>query len=94
MKEENMRKAAPFLVAAAAILWGVLVVFVRKLNAAGFAAMDIVCIRVYGSALFLMAGLALTQRKWLRIHIRDSWCFVGTGVFSIVFFILLFQVLS
>ena len=86
MKDERMKKAAPFLVAAAAILWGVLVVFVRQLSGAGFGAMEIVCIRVYGSALFLTVGLILTKRKWLRMKLADSWCFLGTGVFSIVFF--------
>lgn len=45
------------MVAAAAILWGVLIVFVRKLNAAGFEAMDIMGIRVYGSAFFLCLGI-------------------------------------
>lgn len=86
MNTSKMKKAAPFLVAAAAILWGILVVFVRKLNTAGFEAMDIVCIRVYGSAFFLILGLGVLKRKLLRIKIKDSWCFVGTGVFSIVFF--------
>lgn len=86
MNTDKMRKAAPFLVAAAAILWGFLVVFVRKLNAAGLEAMDIVGIRVYGSAFFLFVGIGAFQRKWLRMKIKDSWCFVGTGVFSIVFF--------
>lgn len=86
MNTDKMRKAAPFLVAAAAILWGFLVVFVRKLNAAGLEAMDIVGIRVYGSAFFLFVGIGMLQRKWLRMKIKDSWCFVGTGVFSIVFF--------
>jgi len=86
MNTNKMKKAAPFCVAAAAVLWGVLVVFVRQLNAAGFQAMDIVCVRVYGSTFFLLTGLTVFQRKWLRIKIKDSWCFVGTGVFSIVFF--------
>lgn len=86
MNTSKMKQVAPFLVAAAAILWGVLVVFVRKLNQEGFSAMDIVCIRSYGSVLFLFPGLFLIQRKLLRIRIRDSWCFLGTGVFSIVFF--------
>lgn len=86
MNTDKRKKAAPFLVAAAAILWGFLVVFVRKLNAAGLEAMDIVGIRVYGSAFFLFVGIGALQRKWLRMKIKDSWCFVGTGVFSIVFF--------
>lgn len=82
----KMHKIAPVLVAAAAILWGILVVFVRKLNAAGFGAMDIVGIRVYGSAFFLVVGLLVSRRKLLKVKGKDCWCFLGTGVFSIVFF--------
>lgn len=81
-----MQKVAPFLVAAAAILWGILFVFVRQLSAAEFSAMDVVCIRAYGSVLFLVPGLLMVNRKLLQIKLRDSWCFAGTGVFSIVFF--------
>lgn len=81
-----MRKAAPFLVAAASVLWGILFLFVRALSAAGFTAMEIVCIRAYGSVLFLFPGLFLVNRDLLRIRLRDGWCFVGSGVFSIVFF--------
>lgn len=86
MNENKMKKVAPFLVATAAVCWGVLVIFVKQLNSAGFKAMDIVCIRSYGSVLFLFPGLFLIQRKMLRIRMKDSWCFLGTGVFSIVFF--------
>lgn len=84
--QEIMRKAAPFLVAAASVLWGVLFLFVRSLGAAGFSAMEIVCIRAYGSVFFLFPGLFVTKRSLLRVRLRDGWCFVGTGVFSIVFF--------
>lgn len=114
----TLQKAAPLLVAAAAVLWGILVIFVRKLNAAGLEAMEIVGIRVYGSAFFLFAGIWLFQKVrygkedrqsarkgmegkepdreitqeetgWaslLRIKWPDAWCFLGTGVVSIVFF--------
>lgn len=82
----KMKKVAPFLVAAASVLWGILFVFVRKLSEADFSAMDVVCIRAYGSVLFLFPGLMVVNRKLLKVRIKDSWCFVGTGVFSIVFF--------
>ena len=85
-KSRLMKKAAPLCVAAAAILWGVLVVFVKQLSNAGFSAMEIVALRVYGSATFLILGLFIVKRNWLRIKIKDSWCFLGTGVLSIVFF--------
>lgn len=81
-----MKKAAPLLVAAAAVLWGILVIFVKQLGAAGFSAMEIVAMRVYGSAFFLLSGLGIYSKKLLRIRWKDSWCFVGTGVVSIVFF--------
>lgn len=83
---KKMQKAAPFLVAAASVLWGVLPLFVRTLNEAGFSAMEIVCVRAYGSVLFLFPGLLVVQRSLLKVKLRDCWCFVGTGIFSIVFF--------
>ncbi len=86
MENGKMQKVAPFLVAAAAILWGILFIFVRQLSTAEFSAMDVVCIRAYGSVLFLVPGLLMVNRKLLQVKLRDSWCFVGTGVFSIVFF--------
>lgn len=86
MENKRLKQAAPFLVAAASVLWGVLFVFVRKLSEGGFSAMDIVCIRAYGSVFFLFPMLFLMNRRAMRIKLRDCWCFVGTGVFSIVFF--------
>lgn len=86
IRNKKMRKAAPFLVAAASVLWGLLFLFVRELSGAGFSAMDIVGIRAYGSVLFLFPGLFVADRRLLRVSVQDLWCFVGTGVFSIVFF--------
>ncbi len=81
-----IQKAAPVFVTGAAILWGILVIFIKKLNAAGLSSMEIVTLRVYGSAVILILGLLLYNRKLLRISVKDTWCFVGTGVISIVFF--------
>jgi len=81
-----MKKIAPFFVAGAAILWGILVIFVKQLSGAGLESMEIVTLRVYGSALVLIIGLLLYNRKLLQIRWKDAWCFVGTGVISIVFF--------
>ena len=81
-----IQKAAPVFVTGAAILWGILVVFVKQLSGAGLSSMEIVTLRVYGSAVILVNGLLLYNRKLLEIKLKDSWCFVGTGVISIVFF--------
>lgn len=82
----NMKKIAPLFVTVAAVLWGMLFIFVRQLSGAGFGSMEIVCIRVYGSAAMLIAALLIGNRRMLCVKLKDTWCFVGTGVFSIVFF--------
>ena len=85
-KLKMIQKAAPVFVTGAAILWGILVIFVKNLSGAGLSSMEIVTLRVYGSALILVCGLLLYNKKLLKIRAKDSWCFVGTGVVSIVFF--------
>lgn len=81
-----IQKAAPVFVTGAAILWGILVIFIKNLSVAGLGSMEIVTLRVYGAALVLLIGLLLYNRKLLKIRLKDAWCFVGTGVVSIVFF--------
>ena len=81
-----LNKAAPVFVTGAAILWGILVIFVNNMIVAGLESMEIVTLRVYGAALILVIGLLLYNKKWLSIRLKDAWCFVGTGVVSIVFF--------
>ncbi len=81
-----IQKAAPVFVTGAAVLWGILVIFIKNLSVAGLESMEIVTLRVYGAALVLMVGLLLYNKKLLRIRLKDAWCFVGTGVVSIVFF--------
>ena len=81
-----IKKAAPVFVMGAAILWGILVIFIKNLSSAGLESMEIVTLRVYGAALVLVTGLLLYNKKLLKIRIKDAWCFVGTGVVSIVFF--------
>lgn len=81
-----IQKAAPVFVTGAAILWGILVIFIKNLSSAGLESMEIVTLRVYGAAFVLVIGLLLHNKNLLRIKLKDAWCFVGTGVVSIVFF--------
>ena len=81
-----IQKAAPVFVTGAAILWGILVIFIKNLSVAGLSSMEIVTLRVYGAAFILMIGFLLYNKKLLKIRLKDAWCFVGTGVVSIVFF--------
>ena len=81
-----MKKFAPILILIAGILWGSMGLFVRTLNAQGLASMEIVGLRAAVTAVALFLFLLLFDRKLFRIHLRDLWCFLGTGICSIVFF--------
>jgi drug/metabolite transporter (DMT)-like permease len=85
-KNGFMKRSAPFFIFLAGVLWGSMGLFVRKLNALGLASMDIVALRAMVTAIALFFYLFLFQRSLLKIRIRDIWCFLGTGICSIVFF--------
>ena len=67
-----LNKAAPVFVTGAAILWGILVIFIKNLSVAGLGSMEIVTLRVSGAALVLVVGLLLYNKKLLRIRPKDA----------------------
>lgn len=81
-----MKKAAPLLVIIAGCLWGSMGIFVRGLSSYGFTSLEIGALRVFGALLFLGVGIFLYNKKLLCVRLKDLWCFVGTGIISIVFF--------
>ncbi len=81
-----MKKTAPLFVLIAGCLWGSMGIFVRGLSLYGFTSLEIGALRVFGALLFLGAGIFLYNKKLLRVRVKDLWCFVGTGIISIVFF--------
>lgn len=85
-KDIQMKKMAPLFVLLAGCLWGSMGIFVRGLNVYGFDSMDIVFLRVFGAMLVLGLWMLFFDRKKFRIRRKDIWCFIGTGVISIVFF--------
>lgn len=81
-----MKKLAPFLVLIAGILWGLIGIFIRGLDAAQLDSMDIVMLRAVVTSVLLFVYLFFTNREMLKIRLKDLWCFLGTGLCSIVFF--------
>lgn len=81
-----MKKLAPIFVCIAGTLWGSMGIFVRRYNASGLASMEIVALRCIITAIIMFFVLFIYDKKMLRIRFRDIWCFVGTGILSIVFF--------
>ncbi len=81
-----MKKLAPVFVILAACLWGNMGIFVRGLSQYGFESLEIVFIRVIGASVLLFLWMLCFNRDKLKINWKDIWCFIGTGIVSIVFF--------
>lgn len=72
----------------AGALWGSMGLFVRRLGSGGMglSSAEIVMMRCIVAAAVLFIYLAVRERSLLQIRLRDLWCFLGTGICSIVFF--------
>ena len=70
----------------AGLLWGSMGLFVRYFTAIGCSSMEIVAIRVISTIFVLLPVTAVFRPSWLKVAPKDLWCFVGTGMCSIVFF--------
>ena len=81
-----MKRAAPFLIVLAGILWGTMGLYVRVLNGAGMYAIQIVFLRAVITALVMAVVILLTQRDRFRVRWKDLWVFLCGGICSILFF--------
>ena len=71
---------------AAASLWGSIGIFIKTLTAAGFSPMQLVTFRTLISMTLIFLFLLWKDPQKLKIRLRDIWMFIGTGLFSFVFF--------
>ncbi|WP_339060370.1 EamA family transporter [Tepidibacillus marianensis] len=69
-----------------ATLWGLIGFFVQGLYQVGFTPIEVVAVRVMVTAVLLFVYVLFKDRSLLKINWKDSFYFVGTGIFSIVFF--------
>ncbi len=78
---------ARIFIVSAALLWGALAIFVKKLTNYRFSEMEIVAIRVFGAFLCLVPIMLMKQKKSVFcIKINHLLYFLGTGLCSIVLF--------
>lgn len=80
------KKIASLLVLLAGSLWGFMGLLVRSLSGEGLSSMDICFVRAVVTLVVMFVGLLFFKREVLKVRIKDLWCFVGTGAFSITFF--------
>lgn len=82
-----MKKSISYVcVVAAALLWGCMGILVRTMNEGGLTSVEVVTFRCVVTATIMLFGMFLFKREELKIRLKDIWCFLGTGVFSVVFF--------
>lgn len=86
MTRKSLIKSGTPLIISAAVLWGMMGIFVRTLNGYGFSSMQIVAVRVIFAAVLMGIVLLIKDRSLFKIKLKDIWCFLGTGICSIVFF--------
>lgn len=86
MKQLLKKRIAYLYVLGGASLWGIIGLFIDVLSSAGFTALQIVTLRVVSASIMLVAYLLATNPSALKIDVKDSFSFIGTGILSIVFF--------
>ena len=83
---QKLKRRAYFFVIVAAMLWGTLGIFGKKLNEFGFNPAQVVFIRAIVASVTLILFVLIKNINLLKIKPRDSIYFVGTGILSFVFF--------
>lgn len=81
-----MNRKALLAVLAAGTFWGFMGVFVRYLNTAGFGSLEVAQTRITTGLVLVGLYLLFFDRKSLKIRLRDVWCFIGTGIVSLLLF--------
>ena len=82
---KNRLTPATYVVLGAA-LWGIIGLFTRSLYERGLTPLQITFVRCLFTLIVITIVILIHDRKLLRIDIKDVWMFIGTGLFSIVFF--------
>jgi len=82
------RKSGIIPVLLAALLWGTMGLFVRYFKALGLGVEEIVFIRIAVGAAAFSATMLIKDRSAFKLKLGDIWCFVGTGLVSLLFFTL------
>lgn len=82
----NRKTVSALLVASAGSMWGFMGLLVRRLSAANLSSIDVCFLRALVTAIAMGLLLLAVNRKAFSIKLKDIWCFIGTGVISVVFF--------
>lgn len=86
MSERIKAKISYLYVFGAGVSWGIISLFLKPLLNSGFTQIQTVTVRCLIAAAALGAVMLVSDRKSFKINPRDIWCFLGTGIVSMMFF--------
>ena len=81
-----MKKKALAAVLAAGTLWGTMGFFARSLYSAGFGPLEVAQTRITTGLILVGLYILLFNRSQFRVKLKDIWCFLGTGIVSLLLF--------
>ena len=72
----------------AAALWGCIGLFTRTMfsESVGFSPVQSVAVRAFFTMFIMLIVILIKDPKLLKISLKDIWIFLGTGLFSFMFF--------
>ncbi len=70
----------------AGILWGTMGVFVNYFDSIGLGSIDIAGVRVFFASVLVVLFILIKNPKLLKFRLRDIWCFIGSGLISLMIF--------
>ncbi len=79
-----MKKYADIFVLLAGILWGLVGPVVKNLRVLGLTSIQISALRWIFSGILMFVIIFILDKKLLKIHIRDIWCFFCSGVVCVL----------
>ena len=73
-------------VIAAGVLWGMISIFIKGMNAGNISPLQVVLLRTIMASAIMALFLFFTNKRLLYFQLKDIWMFIGTGVISLTFF--------
>ena len=81
-----MKNKGLVCVLAAGTFWGTMGFFARNLYAAGFGPLEVAQTRITTGLIFVGLYILLFNRSQFKVKLKDIWCFLGTGILSLLLF--------
>lgn len=81
-----MKNKALLAVLAAGAFWGTMGFFARSLYTAGFGPLEVAQTRITTGLVLVGLYILIFNRSQFKIKLKDLWCFLGTGIVSLLLF--------